>query len=192
MRDSSLIDLGSEIYSSFERMVELPVMQINMQDSIEYRYVYMNFDVFRDHMNESLAYRERDFVQEMPEVQLELIIAGVIAFGLCVVVATPLFYAAVRDISERTQAVTLLLLHVPRRLAKALKDRAQAGLDRIVAQAEDQAMAMTQSPMDNMGGGGGGLADDEEEKRLLVEEDEGEEAYRAVLRAAQRQVQRRI
>jgi len=91
---------------------------------VAYRFLAANYDVFRDAMNHSLAVRQRDFVRAMPKVQMELIIAGSVAFALCVLVATPIFYAAVRDISERTQAVTMLLLHVPRRLAKALRERA--------------------------------------------------------------------
>jgi len=116
--------MGMEVYSAWERFIELPVTEMNEQSSVEYRFIRDNFATYRDYLNESLAYREEGFIEEMPKVQLELVIAGVIAFVMCLVVATPIFYAAVRDISERTQAVTLLLLHVPRRLAKALKDRA--------------------------------------------------------------------
>ena len=40
--------------------------------------------------------------------------------------------------------------------------------------------------------GRGGMNDEEEEKRLFVQQEDGEEAYRAVLRAAEKQVARRV
>lgn len=86
--------------------------------------------------------------------------------------------------------MTLLLLHVPRRLAKALKERAQRSLDRMMVEQEDQ--ALVQMAEGGMSAGGVGLADEEEEKRLFVQDDEGEEAYRMVLRAAEKQVHRRM
>jgi len=135
-----------------------------------------------------MALRGDDFARSMPRIQNELIITGVIAFALCVLVATPIFFSAVRNVQVRTQAVMLLLLHVPRRLAKALKDRAQTSFDRMVAQSEKD----TEGSRDRADRGHGGFEDEEAEKRLFVQEDEKEEIYRTILRAARRQVQKRI
>lgn len=190
-RLTSLVDLGLEMHQAMQRLGELPISQMNRHNSVPWRFLYANYDVFRDAMNQSLAVRQRDFVLAMPQVQMEVIVAGSVAFVLCVLVTTPIFYAAVRDISERTQAVTMLLLHVPRRLAKALRERAQTGLDRMVAEQEDHAVQL--ADVDATGiAEGGGMQDEEEEKRLFVQQEDGEEAYRAILRAAEKQVARRM
>jgi len=66
----------------------------------------------------------------------------------------------------------------------------------MMAEREDQAMQMAQqdTELDGRGGmiAGHGLQDEEEEKRLFVQQEDGEEKYRAVLRAAEKQVARRM
>jgi len=101
-RTVSLMDLLLETTAAISGVGELPLDQINARDSVSMRFLLLNYHTVIEAMNQSLAIRQRDFVRAMPRVQLELIIAGSVAFALCVLVATPIFYAAVRDISERT------------------------------------------------------------------------------------------
>lgn len=137
------------------------------------RFLLLNYPTFTESMRHSLALRNQDLVNALPQIQFELIVAGCVSFGLCVLVAMPIFYSAVRNVSERTQAVTKLLLHVPRQLAKALRDRSQAGLERMMAASDDAAMEVSAS---SQGGGQSGfrsdavgLQDEEREKMLFVQ-----------------------
>lgn len=177
-RTTNLVDLGMEMHAAFARLAELPVAQMNTNSSVSLRFLLANYDVFIGSMNQSLALRQEDFASAMPRIQLDIILGGMLSFFMCAGVAAPVFYAAVQDISDRTTAVTMLLLHVPRRLAKALKDRAQQSLDRMIVEQEE--------------GKGGGLDDEVGEKQMLVDEADGDEAYQGILRAAERQVARRM
>lgn len=202
-RLASLNDLAIDMYAAVERLAQLPVEEMNEVNSVQMRFLALNYATFRDSMLHSQALRNQDLVEMMPRVQLELIIAGCVAFSLCVLVAMPIFYLAVRNVSERTQAVTMLLLHIPRRLAKTLRDRSQAGLERLLAATDDAEAAMDLIGVEGLGGNGQqggmlmgqrgvGLQDEEREKQMFVQQQDEDEEYRAVLRAAEKQVNRRM
>lgn len=105
-------------------------------ESIPYRTLTINADVYIQALNSTLSQRQLDVVDSFDRARLLIGGVGIACFVLAIAVGCILFIRSLRGLRHRTISVLDLLAHMPQRIAKNLKSRASVRLTNTVAKLE--------------------------------------------------------